>query len=269
MTPSDYAVWTINEPPKMRKDFTSMRKEIKAVRPIKWAMAAAVVLAMTGQAQVQAQTALYPRMAPIDQYLMERDAEIAWARSAAPASISQNAEILVMGRQGYTTAIKGKNGFVCLIERSWTKSSDDPEFWNPKVRAPICYNTPGSRLYVQLGIRKTEWALAGRTKAQIAEDVKAALAKKELPAVESGAMCYMMSKHGYLSDRDGHWHSHVMLFVPQKDVSAWGADLPGSPIFSDKDAVTQATVYFITVNKWSDGSNASSGEEHVSTAEQH
>ena len=66
-----------------------------------------------------AQSDKYPKMAPVDQYLMERNAEILLARSAAPDSISSDATIRVLGRQGYETAVRGKNGFVCLVERSW------------------------------------------------------------------------------------------------------------------------------------------------------
>ena len=71
----------------------------------------------------------YPSMAPLDQYLMEdRNSEIALARSAAPESISRDAEVMVLGRHGYETAIKGTNGFVCMVERSWTAPIDDPGF---------------------------------------------------------------------------------------------------------------------------------------------
>jgi hypothetical protein len=65
-----------------------------------------------------AQSHKYSKMAPVEQYLMERNAEILLARSAAPDSISSDATILVLGRQGYETAIRGKNGFVCMVERS-------------------------------------------------------------------------------------------------------------------------------------------------------
>ncbi len=75
---------------------------------------------------------------PVDQYMMERSAEIAMAQSAAPPSISKDAEVMVMGRHGYEVAVKGKNGFVCMVERGWTAGVDDPVFWNPKIRGPIC-----------------------------------------------------------------------------------------------------------------------------------
>ncbi len=56
----------------------------------------------------------YPTMVSADAYLMaDRSAEVALARSAAPESISHDAEVLVLGRQGFDVAINGKNGFVC------------------------------------------------------------------------------------------------------------------------------------------------------------
>jgi hypothetical protein len=196
-----------------------------------------VVFSAAWQAHAHAQNAKtpYPTIAPLDQYLMERNAEIALARSAAPESISRDAEVLILGRHGYESAVKGNNGFVCMVERSWTAGIDDPDFWNPKLRAPICFNPPAARTYLPITIKKTEWILAGRSKAQMFEDIKAAFDKKELPALEPGAMCYMMSKQGYLSDRDGHWHPHLMFFVPETNAPTWGADLPGSRIIQADD----------------------------------
>jgi hypothetical protein len=154
-------------------------------------------------------------MAPLDQYLIaDRNTEIALARTAAPESISHDAEVLVLGGHGYETAVKGKNGFVCIVWRSWAAGIDDPDFWNPKLRAPICFNPPAARFNVPLTVKKTELVLAGRTKTEVFENISSALDKKELPAPESGAMGYMLSKQGYLNDRDGHWHPHLMFFVP-------------------------------------------------------
>jgi len=198
----------------------------------------------------------YPSMAPLDQYLMERSAEITLARSAAPVSISQDAEVMVLGRHRYETAAKGKNGFVCMVERSWTAGMDDPDFWNPKLRGPICFNPPAVRSYLPQTILKTVSILAGRSKAQMFEDLKAALDNKKLPPPESGAMCYMMSKDGYLGDAAGHWHPHLMFFLPPTDPATWGADLPGSLIISDKDAQGRLTVFMVPLGQWSDGTAA-------------
>src|SRR5215469_9227734 len=106
----------------------------------------ALVIAMAcGVPNVAAQSDPYPKMAPIEQYLMEKNAEIQLARSAAPDSISRDATILVLGRQGYETTIAGKNGFVCMVGRSWMAAFDWPEFWNPKVRAADCMNSQAAR----------------------------------------------------------------------------------------------------------------------------
>jgi len=203
----------------------------------------------------------YPSMAPLDQYLMERQAEIALARSAAPKSISQDAEIMVLGRHGYDSVVKGKSGFVCMVQRSWAAGLDDPEFWNPKLRAPICFNPPAVRSYLPQIIKKTEWALTGRSMEQMHQDIKSAFDRKELPTPEIGAMCYMMSKQGYLSDRDGHWHPHLMFFIPLTEPAAWGANLLGSPVLGSQDAPGAVTIFLVPVAHWSDGT-AAPGNKH-------
>src|SRR6516225_9803887 len=121
-----------------------MRKKKVGAIAIK-SFALLVVLGTAYQAMAQDAKTPYPNMAPIEQYLMDRTAEIALARSAAPESISRDADVLVLGRHGYESAIKGKNGFVCIVERSWTSPIDDPGFWNPKGRAPICLNAAAAR----------------------------------------------------------------------------------------------------------------------------
>jgi hypothetical protein len=229
-----------------------MRKKKVGAIAIK-SFALLVVLGTGYQAMAQDATTPYPNMAPIEQYLMDRTAEIALARSAAPESISRDAEVLVLGRHGYEAATKGTNGFVCLVERSWTAPIDDPGFWNPKGRAPICLNAAAARSYLPRTIKKTDLILAGRTKAQMVEAIGAAVGKKELPPMDSGAMCYMLSKQGYLSDRDGHWHPHLMFFFSQTDPVAWGAGLSGSPIFAFNDKWEDLTVFLVPVRQWSDG----------------
>lgn len=216
-------------------------------------LALVLMLAEAWPAHAQEAKAPYPSMAPLDQYLMERSSEIALARSAAPPSISQDAEVLVLAQHGYETAVKGKNGFECIVQRSWTAGIDDPDFWNPRLRAPICFNAPAARSYLPLTIKKTELVFAGRTKAQMFDAIEGAIDRKELPTPESGAMCYMMSKQGYLNDRDGHWHPHLMFFAPRTDPAVWGANLPGSPIIASEVNVERLTVILIPVGQWSDG----------------
>ncbi len=219
-------------------------------------LALLVALGTADQLMAQDAVAPYASMAPIEQYLMSnQDAEIALARSAAPESISREAEVLVLGRHGFETAVKGKNGFVCIVERSWT-SAPDAEFWNPKVRTPICYNAAAARSYLLRNRKRTGLILAGRTKVQVDEAIVAAVEGNELPPMETGAMCYMMSKQGYGGDSVKHWPSHLMFFNSQIDPATWGAGLPGSPILAMIDTREQLTVFAIGVQRWSDGTEA-------------
>ena len=207
--------------------------------------------------QAQDNKTPYPTMAPLDQYLMDRDAEIAMARSAAPESVSKDAKVLVLGRHGYETAVEGKNDFVCLVGRMWAAMKEDPEFWNPKGRAPVCLNAPAVRSYLPVFIKRTELALAGRSKTQIEEAVSAAIEKKELPTIEPNAMSYMLSKQGYINDGvHGPWRPHLMLFLPEIDPGAWGANLQGAPVTGEEDTVDHLTMFYIPVSKWSDGTPA-------------
>jgi hypothetical protein len=215
-------------------------------------LALLVALGTAYQAMAQDAKTPYPNMAPIGQYLMDRTAEIALARSAAPESISRDAEVLVLGRHGFETAVKGKNGFVCIVARSWT-SAPDSDFWNPKVRVPMCLNAAAARSYLPRITKITDLILAGRTKARTEETVTAAVDKKELPAMEPGAMCYMMSKQGYAGDSAEHWPPHLMFFYSETDPASWGADLPGSPILASQDTGEHLTTFAVAVRRWSDG----------------
>jgi hypothetical protein len=211
----------------------------------------------TRQARAQAEKAAYPAMAPLDAYLIaDQNAEIALARSAAPASIAKEAEVMVLGRSGFTTAVKGTNGFLCLVERSWANPTDDPEFWNPKARAPICFNAAAARSFVQIFLMKTRLVLQGKSRREILAATTAALDSKELPPLEPGAMCYMMSKQQYLNDHVMSWHPHVMVFEPGDAAKSWGADKDDSPIFYSNDPEERVTVFMFWVDKWSDGSPA-------------
>jgi len=199
----------------------------------------------------------YPSMAPVSQYVMPTDAEVALARSAAPNSISSKADVMVLGPHGYTTAEKGTNGFVCLVERSWGAATDDREFWNPKMRAPICFNPAAARTFAPIYLMKTRLVLEGKPKADIAQAIASTFAEKELPALEPNAMCYMMSKRQYLNDRGKSWHPHLMFFAPISAAKTWGADLPGSPVMAANDPEEHATIFMVWVANWSDGTPAS------------
>jgi hypothetical protein len=234
-----------------------MRKN--QVKIIVLAFALQIVLPDAGrQAVAQAGNPTYPAMAPLDRYLIpDENSEIALARSAAPKSISDGAEVMVLEREGYKTAVKGTNGFLCIVERSWAQGSDDAEYWNPKMRAPHCFNAQAARSFAAIYLMKTRLVLAGKSRAEVARELAAALDKKELPALEPGAMAYMMSKQQYLNDRAKNWHSHAMFFFAGDTAKSWAADDPRSPVMVANDPEERVTILFVLADKWSDGTAAS------------
>ncbi len=207
----------------------------------------------------------YPTMAPLDQYLMaDRNAEIALARTAAPSSISQDATVMILTSHGFETGAEGKNGFVCIVVRGWTSPRGSVEFWNPKNRSPICYNPEAQRTVLPYTYMRTKLALEGKSKDEILDGIKAAVEKKELPALEPGAMCYMTSKHAYLTDKgitqDGaHTVAHMMFYTPRINPADWGANMENSPIVVDPRAKSDPepfNIFIMFAGSWSDGSPA-------------
>jgi hypothetical protein len=217
-----------------------------------------------GLSTVPRPAAEYPVMAPLEEYIMaDRDAEVALARSAAPPTISNDATVLVLTRQGFQTAVEGKNGFVCFVDRAWTSPFDDSEFWNPKKRGPTCMNAPAARSALPVISRLNELALAGLSKDAILARMKESIAKKEFGPPEIGSMSYMMSKSQYLADDGPHWHPHLMFYMPgEMNGSVWGANLPArSAVFGGGTDLPGGgrmpwTLFFVPVPIWSDGTPA-------------
>jgi hypothetical protein len=228
-------------------------------------------LCMAGPAWGQGTNNPYPTMAPVDQYLIaDRSAEIALARSAAPPSISRDATVMILGIHGYETAVEGKNGFVCVVERGWMNPFDSPEFWSPKTRGALCFNPPAARTVLPITLMRTKLVLAGKSKAEVKESMKTAIEKKELPGLEVGAMSYMMSKDAYLTDAGGHNMAHLMFYTPLMDGAVWGANpvdssnklsesFPGSPLLLAplfKGNPEPIDVFLMETGMWSDGTTA-------------
>jgi hypothetical protein len=238
-------------------------------------LALVMVMAMScGTPNAAAQSDPYPKMAPVDQYLMEKDAEIQLARSAAPDSISRDATILVLGRHGYETAVEGRNGFVCIVARGWAGMFDWPEYWSPKVRAADCMNRQAARSIVPIISLRARMVMAGHSKAEILSALKTAYEKKQLPSLEAGAMDYMMSKPSYLTDQGGHNLPHLMFYAPFKDGKDWGSGAEGSPVMSapywfispkesDAKGLPPIVVFLVPVATWADGTPA--GEHNHGT----
>lgn len=207
-----------------------------------------------GFAAAGAAPSSYANMAPAAQYMMaSSDAEIALARSAAPPSISGSAEILVLRAHGYETAVKGKNGFVCLVERSWDADFNDPVFWNQNIRGADCLNPEAARTILPHFRERASWALAGLSKADMIARTKAEMSANAYPLPGAGAMAFMLSKQQHLAGEPPHWHPHLMFFVANVKDAAWGANAAGSPVMAGISGSDPITTFFVPVGKWSDG----------------
>jgi hypothetical protein len=208
-----------------------------------------------GQANAQTAHAAYPAMAPLDQYLMaDQSAEIALARSGAPPSVAGGAEVMVLGRDGYMTAVKGTNGFLCIVERGWAVETTNPQFWNPNIRSPLCFNQAAAKTFAPIYLMKTRLVLEGKTREEVLAAMNAAFASGELPALAPGAECYMLSKQQYINDAVKNWYPHVMFYVAgDTTAKSWGANMDGSPMIAGSDPQERVTVMMVRVTQWSDG----------------
>ena len=193
-------------------------------------MAVLVMLGAARPSPAQDAAEPYPVMAPVGQYLMDRTAEIALARSAAPEAISRDATVMILGRDGYETAVEGSNGFVCMVGRGWGAAFDWAEYWSPKVRAADCMNPQAARSILPVTLLRARMVMAGRSKGDIISEVKAGYASGRLPHLEPGAMSYMMSPAAYLTDMGSHNLPHVMFYTLLGNAADWGAGAEGSPI---------------------------------------
>ena len=247
-----------------------LTKKLAAIAITGFALLAApgtVFSVMAQDAMALNATAPYPKMAPIEEYLMDRDAEIALARSAAPDAISHDASVLVLTRHGYEIAVEGKNGWACWVGRGWMAMFDHPEFWSPKVRAAECINPPAARSILPYAYKRTELILAGHSKQEVIAAIKTAIDKKELPPLEQGTVSYMMSKSSYLTNSGDHNMPHLMFYETDNS-AAWGANLTNSPVmgvnywyisaegYPQLKTFPPMSVFLVGVDKWSDGTPA-------------
>jgi hypothetical protein len=188
------------------------------------------------------------------EYMMPRDAEIALAKSAAPANISDHATIKVLTASGYEVVHQGNNGFVCMVMRGWAAPTYTPTqfrnlVYDATVRAPICFDPAASRTVMPYYELRSKLGMDGKTPDQIAESVQAAYVTGKLPKRESISFAYMWSADQSLGPGIGAWHPHMMIFAPYYENSMLGGNEFGHalPQVSD-DAGTPFTVVVVPVD---------------------
>jgi hypothetical protein len=197
----------------------------------------------------------YPVMAPVAQYMLKQADEIALARSAAPKMISDHATVMVLGKQGYETAIKGSNGFTCLVGRSWMNDFGTADFWDPRDLTPNCMNAAATQSVLPEFLERTRWVMAGVSATEMAARTKTAWATHKYTLPAPGTVDYMMSKRQCIhAPAPCNWNPHVMFFEPTADAQQWGDNLKGVPAYSGVSTTDPVTTFMVLVPTWSDGS---------------
>jgi hypothetical protein len=152
--------------------------------------------------------------APFSEYAMPQQAEIALAKSAAPNSITTHATIEVLTPEGYETAVKGDNDFLCMVLRGWSAAPDPIDTRNSRIRGPICFDPVAARTVVPMEELKAKLGLAGKSPDEIGNEVAVQYGLGKLPKMESAAFAYMWSASQQVGSDAGPWHPHMMIYAP-------------------------------------------------------
>jgi hypothetical protein len=217
----------------------------------RFAFVSVLLAAILGPYGVRAESPHYP---PLNEYMMTPASEIALARSAAPDNVSAHATVKILTSFGYKVAAQGNNGFVCIVMRGWGAPTFTPVqmrsmVYDPRIRAPICFNPVASRTVLPLQELRARLGMEGKNPEQLAEAVKAAYARGALPRMETVAFAYMFSADQYLGPGAGAWHPHMMVYTPDYDSAMLGNNPQGGilPAVGD-DAGTPLAVTVIPVD---------------------
>jgi len=224
-----------------------------------------IVLALGCLASGVARANAQQRPDPAPYLMADRAAEVALARSAAPRAVSDSATVLVLTPTGFVDAAHGSNGFTCVVMRSFPGDETAPGFWNPRVRAPYCFNAPAARSVLPAMLAQVEWLLSGVSPAEAGARFRRGYASREFPAPAAGSMVYMMSPEQYLNDEVKRAGPHLMFFYDRSQpATAWGASTDGTGPVIDGTAPSNAPILtlIIPTRRWSDGTPVGAPASH-------
>lgn len=187
----------------------------------------------------------------------DRAAEVALARTAAPKHVSDSATVLFLTPAGYEEVSRGSNGFTCAVIREFAMPYADPATWNPRVRAPHCFNAAATASVLFQMLEVSKWVVTGVSHAEVLARSDRAFRSRRFPMPPAGAMAYMLSSSQYLADDHPHWMPHMMFYYERatQPASRFGGAGMDAPVI---DASQGAPAYPITtilipVRQWSDG----------------
>jgi len=136
-----------------------------------------------------------------------RDVQIRIAKLAAPKEVTDHADIYILGRRGYELALRGDNGFSCMIERE-----------KPDTMEPECYDADGSATTMKVRSYEEQQRASGVGEQAIEESMKAGYKSGEFKPPSKAGIVYMLSDYNYvLNPETGkiiHFPGHLMFYAP-------------------------------------------------------
>jgi hypothetical protein len=151
--------------------------------------------------------------------LFPRDREIALARSAAPAALSDSATIYVLTASGYEVAVQGSNGAACYVSRDWPESVE-----------PHCFDPEGAATVLPRAMRRVELLHQGRSPDEADREIARGLLAGTFRLPRRPVVSYMLSGAQALVSDDGRpvgaWRPHVMIYYPYLTAADAGLTTP-------------------------------------------
>jgi len=165
-----------------------------------------------GQAVAQELPKIYDASVPHEQ-------QITLAESAAPAEVSSQATIYVLGPKGYEKAREGSNGFSCIVGRHFVKPTET-------TIEPQCFDAEGSRTLLPVFLHSEELRISGKSEAEIKVDVANGYKEGRYTYPSKPGFLYMMSSQNRLSaiHGTGIFPPHLMFYAPNMTSQDIGLD---------------------------------------------
>jgi hypothetical protein len=187
----------------------------------------------------------------------DRAAEVALARTAAPRHVSDSATVLFLTPAGYEQVTKGTNGFTCVVIREFAMPYTDPVKWNPRVRAPHCFNAAATTSVLHQMVEVSKWVVTGVSHDEVLNRTERNFRNRSFAMPGPGAMAYMLSPKQYLADDHPHWMPHMMFYYERasQPASKFGGAGMDAPVIdaSQGEPAYPITTILIPVRQWSDG----------------
>ena len=152
---------------------------------------------------------------------MPRQQQITLAESAAPAEVSSQATIYVLGSKGYEKAREGSNGFSCIVGRHFVKPTET-------TIEPQCFDGEGSRTLLPVYMHGEELRTSGKSEAEIKADIASGYKEGRYKYPSKPGFLYMMSSQNRLRAIPEHgtgiFPPHLMFYAPNMTTEDIGFD---------------------------------------------